>query len=231
MSDRHPLSMCRFCPELEEDGIESEFAQIAGEPLASRIAAQGEKFVLVPTLGPLVRGHFLLLPRRHVRNFGLLTDDEAMDAHNILAQVSAELARRYSAEVMLFEHGAVSEECPIGACLEHAHIHLVPLSTDLSDPLTRRYGVPTAASVADLRNPALAGHGYLWVHDSVRGGRYWTAEIVPSQLLRQLVAGALNMHERADWRTNPGLELVRQTLGDARELNLSCIATPGFVRS
>jgi hypothetical protein len=122
------------------------------------------------------------------------------------------MARVYRCPTVAFEHGATSSDCRLGACVDHAHIHVLPANIDMTEALTRRYGPPLSADVTDLAR--WAQHGYLLFSDTSGVVKIWQPDLVPSQLLRSLAWQLTHGTEVVDWRDDPNLGSVRQTLDD-----------------
>jgi hypothetical protein len=96
--------------------------------------------------------------------------------------------------------------------VDHAHIHVLPANIDMTEALTRRYGPPLSADVTDLAR--WAQHGYLLFSDTSGVVKIWQPDLVPSQLLRSLAWQLTHGTEVVDWRDDPNLGSVRQTLDD-----------------
>jgi diadenosine tetraphosphate (Ap4A) HIT family hydrolase len=80
---------------------------------------------LVPSLGALVPGYLLLVPETHVYSFRQVK----LGLRPALARMACIAIKRLSliyGPVTAFEHGACGEALSGSACINHAHLHLVP---------------------------------------------------------------------------------------------------------
>jgi diadenosine tetraphosphate (Ap4A) HIT family hydrolase len=87
---------------------------------------ESEHFLLLSDLSPLVPGHCLLITRAHYPSFGCvpreITRELATFRANCLRLVEASYGRP-----LQFEHGSTSLAMQSGACVHHAHVHLLPV--------------------------------------------------------------------------------------------------------
>ncbi len=211
----HPVSSCRFCGYLEE-GADS-FAQWA-------IIAETEHLVAVPSVGPLLPGWLLVIPKEHVLSFG------AVDA-DTLAVLMADLhkiAERWGASfgpLTWFEHGPAEDQSSVGCGIDHAHMHLVP--TDQLDLLAAAHelfphiafqevsGLEAATSAVALGDPYLylrTGDGHSWLAAS---------RDIPSQAFRRVIAHQQGRPDEYDWKAFPRDDALEATLKMARLLDLA----------
>jgi diadenosine tetraphosphate (Ap4A) HIT family hydrolase len=87
---------------------------------------ESQSFVFLRDISPIVPGHSLLIPKRHLSNFGQLAQKEREEFVAFKKDCVAFITRRFAAP-MLFEHGSRNGEISHGACVAHAHIHLIPV--------------------------------------------------------------------------------------------------------
>src|ERR1700678_2335133 len=111
-----PLSDCRFCGYLKNGTANSE---------RWTVVAETELLVAVPSVGPLVPGWLLVIPKQHALSFG------AVDASNLSALMAdiqriAMGWRDLFGPLAWFEHGPAEARSSAGCGIDHAHMHLVP---------------------------------------------------------------------------------------------------------
>lgn len=83
---------------------------------------------LKPALGMLLPGYLLAITREHVTSFAQLDKVQLQEVDSSLVQLNSQLGGLFG-EYFRFEHGSdVGAQCSAtaGACIEHAHQHLVP---------------------------------------------------------------------------------------------------------
>jgi hypothetical protein len=119
----------------------------------------------------------------------------------------------YSSEVVLFEHGSVRYK-EAGSCVEHAHLHALPLTTPIVPLVQRHLGPGVPASLEFLRTFHGAGLSYVYVEE--RGvGRAYRADFLPCQFLREIVGELTSLHAWAwqdTYKTQHSQRLFRRTL-------------------
>lgn len=94
------------------------------EPEEALLVHRGERAVVVMNKFPYSSGHVLVAPHRHLGDFGLLDDDEAVEVHRLAARAVEMLRTAYGAQGfnLGWNLGRVA-----GAGIEdHVHLHVVP---------------------------------------------------------------------------------------------------------
>lgn len=187
--------LCRFCSLSDE------------EPLLHASAG----VMCVPSIGAMVEGWTLVVPRRHVLSISELDDLEWSDFSAQRDIMRARVEAVYG-QTVVFEHGAGGAHRTAGCGVDHAHMHIVPVSFDLRaivSSISSEVG-KFAWRSADDRPSAPAGVDYIHIGDATG---YWIAfnDEQPSQVIRRAIAHQLDIHDW-DWKANPRLTNVRATL-------------------
>lgn len=91
--------------------------------LAPRIAASNERAIAFPTNAPIVPGHILITPRRHVTYYNDLTLDERADIEDLRMKLHSVLQSIFKAEGFNY---AWNEEKVGGQSVPHFHLHMLP---------------------------------------------------------------------------------------------------------
>ncbi|HEU5059605.1 MAG TPA: diguanylate cyclase [Kofleriaceae bacterium] len=214
--------VCRFCPELAGEVRSSEFHAVTEGRVPVRYVRQTDNFAVFPALGHIVPGHVLLTTKRHWLSMAQIVPGLFDELEGLLAATRSRLMHLYGGDVLVYEHGQVSPENQCGACVDHAHLHLVPISSPVDERVRRRLSeAHTAQEIALFEElPALAarGEGYLLLQDA-RGRRtYYDAPTVPSQYLRKLTCEAMGLDHRWDWRANVEQDTPDGTVTLVREV-------------
>ena len=126
MSTSHDCCLCSQIAGWKENDLIARLLP-PDQPYARRIIFESASFAVVPSLGPLVRGHMLLCPKAHVRSFAQVYDNLHTEYEEVKARLSAVLREKYAAEITLFEHGMAATGDRILCTVDHAHMHFVPL--------------------------------------------------------------------------------------------------------
>jgi diadenosine tetraphosphate (Ap4A) HIT family hydrolase len=198
------VSDCRYCSSLSADADRLDWA----------VVAEDELFVAIPSLGSLLPGWLLVVPKHHTLNLASLPPSERIALDAFVARLIPEWAAEFG-RLSAFEHGPVLPGSAAGCSIDHAHLHLVPVQAlTLLDGARQRYPWLAWMRVSDL--PSTPADPYLFVDDLE--GRRWLAadQRIPSQSLRRVIAHQLGRAERYDWKRHPEYEVVRETLRRTR---------------
>jgi len=195
---------CIFC---------QEFVDPPKSP--NRILWEGDKFVLLPSIGSITPGYVLLMPRQHVRSFADLSSVELSTALDIAEQVRSIVSRRFGPTI-LAEHGPGQPGTRSAACCDHAHWHLIPCDPhQVSQVYDQTAGIPTSININELCQWKDQAYIFLSPLKHV----YWVwpcSENTPSQFVRRVCANILKLEDYYDWGVFPFTEnmiVTRSELG------------------
>ncbi|WP_242911238.1 HIT family protein [Actinomadura terrae] len=179
-----PVHDCVLCPPLR-----FRVNAMAGLPGESSVLARDAAFLLIPDVAPLARGHLLLVTRRHRQCAGAFGAGLWGRALRWRDHVSRLYDAAYGGgDLLLLEHGPATSQGG-GACVDHAHWHLLPGAPGVRAVLEER-GLPgVPAGHAALRARFRAGRSYLLVEEEGRATVH-AGDGVRSQFLRWAVTAA-----------------------------------------
>lgn len=200
------MSACCFCSSF----VSAELTDSWNKPLL-----ESSNFVVVPSLGSLVEGWVLIVPKKHFICIGALSDGLLNEMENVKSDVSSHLGRLYG-DLCLFEHGPSMASRSVGCGVDHAHLHIVPLNFDLVNaaiPFLPDEGVSwRRADSGSCRAAYKNGLDYLYVEQPLTGGRIATHSNFGSQVFRKAIASVLNIPEKFSWREYPQTHMVGRTI-------------------
>lgn len=208
-----PMINCRICAEMRVQAGRLPW----NEPLI-----ETKNFVVIPSLGALVEGWVLVVPKEHEISMGALPLTLREEAAEIERQTRVALRNQYEKPVIAFEHGPSAENHGTGCGVDHAHLHLVPLECDLLTcvrpfvPATTEW---KACDWDDLAKAHAAGLDYLYFRPEGRNGLMALSQDFGSQVFRKAIASFLRLESEFNWREYPQVETVSRTIGaltDAR---------------
>ncbi|MCY3844507.1 MAG: hypothetical protein OXH69_13310 [Acidobacteria bacterium] len=179
-------------------------------------------FVVMPSLGSLVEGWLLIVPRVHVISLGALSSELAMEFADLKDRVWDVLELTYGC-VVAFEHGPAAPNAAAGCGVDHAHMHLVPFRLDLAQaaaPYVAAETVWSHANWADCQRAHLAGVDYLYVEQRKGSGQIAVGERFGGQIFRQVIARAIGRPAEYNWRTHPQTETIARTIKRFEPLDL-----------
>jgi ATP adenylyltransferase len=195
------MSRCQLCP--------SDFAKQWNIPLI-----ESPNFRVLPSLGALVEGWVLISPRQHFLSVGALPTALLPELQELKETVREHLTSIYG-PVCMFEHGPAKEQRNVGCGVDHAHLHMVPVDFDLSaavTPYLPRDSRLHEANLTDCQAASRDGEDYLYLEQPIGQGRIARHRDLGSQLFRRAIAAHLGVPGEFNWRTNPRIENVNQTI-------------------
>jgi diadenosine tetraphosphate (Ap4A) HIT family hydrolase len=209
---------CSLCGEL--DGTQPPLHTLLGVLAPpSRVLLESDNWVVVPTLGPLVPGHIMLVPRRHFSSALACPEPLLGECEDVIDRCVARLRDLYRQPVVMFEHGAgLGAPRSCGACIEHAHLHLLPGPTSFVTTVTSAEPNWISAHTlnelrAELGMSAYMLAGKLDPPDRILFARKPDKKVA-SQFLRKVFAGTVGNSTTWDWRRFPQPTTLLQTMRD-----------------
>jgi diadenosine tetraphosphate (Ap4A) HIT family hydrolase len=203
MTSRYPS--CRYCKRIP--GVGETLIKAPATPF-DQVLSIGPGVVVVPTVGMILPGYFLVVSAKHALSFAEL-DSAALKATQLFVDsITSELSKTFG-DYLVFEHGPnASEASSHGACIAHAHLHLIPAGTRLKSAVlsalrwTSIEGLE-ALPDGDLGSYALCGvNGAYYVSESSTPGSQW---------IRRRVVEWLGLSVSWDWTSYPGSEELQET--------------------
>ncbi|MHB8149810.1 MAG: HIT family protein [Desulfobulbia bacterium] len=186
-----------------------------------RIPLESDQFAVIPSVGPLARGHSLLCPKFHIKSFALLPTEYRSEFAVIKSRLHSLLCRTFEAPIHCFEHGSALASSKILCTVDHAHLHFVPAEVNLLDILLAE-GEWLEIS-PDLANLSTAVGNMEYLYYEAPDGRAFVANAsrlgFESQYMRRIFANVMHRSGDWNWRSDLRIEEVDQTFRD-----LSCAA-------
>lgn len=204
MSSVHTTNTCRFC----SIGAKAPTASLVDKPWL-----EDDRYYAIASIGALVPGWSLIVPKKH--SYNLVDHFKSADFYKFVEAAVGRIEGTYG-PVVVFEHGSVSADSATSCGTAHAHLHLVPLTTALSQAAVEADSSLdwAEACVADLPQKVL-GKEYLFVadrYDSERThGLVATLDEGRSQFFRRIIAASLGRAAEYDYKVFPQLDIATRT--------------------
>jgi ATP adenylyltransferase len=199
------MSACCFCSNL----VSADSNDSWNRPLL-----ESANFVVIPSLGSLVEGWVLIVPKKHFICMGALPADLLHELDQTKTAVAMTLSRQYG-QLCAFEHGPHAVNRQVGCGVDHAHLHLVPLQFDLRNA-AERFTPPelhwAPATLESCRAVFDKAQDYLYIEQPLGSGRVAAHMGLGSQVLRRAIAAYLGVPEQFSWRDYPHIETVSRTI-------------------
>lgn len=198
------MDTCRFCNIA--NGINK------GERTVDTILTQTNDYFAISSIGALVEGWTLIVPRKHCCSMKNLYEDKefAEFANKVITAL-----RECYGPVIAFEHGPNREGSATSCGTDHAHIHLVPYSS-LATRLNAMEMEWEPCCVSEVKEK-VGDAEYLFYVDVAdtwekSQGKVHILEKPVSQFFRKVIADDLGIGEKYNYKTNPDTELTLKTI-------------------
>jgi diadenosine tetraphosphate (Ap4A) HIT family hydrolase len=208
-------STCPLCRELKLTE-ETHMERILGRSAPERHLLSTAVATLIPDISPLVEGHLLLVTNRHTLSFASLSQSQIDAVSKLLEHIEQRMEPLYG-PIAVLEHGSTLETRRYGACIDHAHLHILPQeSKGLIEDISRHVdSLPTELSgLGELRSYSKVA--YLMCMINRRPFLWRPRSETLSQLLRKVIWDRLRSTEHWDWAlpSNPNtIERALEKLG------------------
>ncbi len=167
-------------------------------------------FAVLPSLGSLVPGWLLVVPKRPMPNLIGLCDNE-YDELEALVSLTSKKLRVFPGRAHMFEHGGRSGSS-LSCGVDQAHLHVVPLEFDIIELAQSDNSIlwSSVSSLDAVRTQISPDSEYLYV--SAFGEALLGSPRQPtSQWFRRLIANQMGVPEEWNYREFPKLDVVRET--------------------
>jgi len=194
------------------------------------VLAETRSFVVCPTVGSVVEGWLLVLPREHTLCLGALSQEKLEELADLKSAVAAVLKAAYG-PVAVFEHGPCLPSQAVGCGVDHAHLHMVPTAHDLEVGAGSVSPIPLSwkrvSGIEAARDYYMRGLPYLYLEQPIGTARMATHPELPSQLFRRVLAAYAGKPGRWDWRSFAYAGKVARTVRTLGE-SLRTFNLPGW---
>lgn len=186
-----------------------------GDTAYDRPLLETKDWVVAPTLGAIVPGWLLIIPRRAATSCREWTAKSGLAPLSAVGDVAAHLGLAMN-EIIWFEHGPATAGTLVGCGLDYAHLHMI-----IHPQFDFAAFAATARAMADLKwRDAEACDAYT----QVGTGSYFVAgsgdsamiatevETAGSQFFRRVAASLIEDGESWDYRSHPHSENILGTI-------------------
>ena len=180
------------------------------KPMHDKVVFESKNFVVMPSLGSLVAGWLLVVPKRKIPNFSFINAEERCELDDILQDFKGRL-ELFGGAVHAFEHGGLFNS-KISCGVDQAHLHLLPLSFNLVNASREADGVSwNAVSGLDHLSQVSDIDEYLFVMNS-DGALLGEPNEPTSQWFRKVIASELGKSSEWNYREFPKLDVIDTTI-------------------
>lgn len=162
----------------------------------SVVLYENKHCMVIPDIAPLVAGHVLIVPRKHI--YGIARcDDEIFRA---ILQALFVVKKRYGDTITIFEHGSLRSD-NAGSSISHAHLHVIPIKIDLKRLIDAELGIKSFhVSIDKLNHFSLKNQPYLFAQNNFNApGIFYCVGQLQRQFLRRLIFNLFYNGSGYDW--------------------------------
>ena len=175
-----------------------------------------ESFAVIPSLGSIVEGWLLIIPKKEIISYGYLQSTALYyELESLIASVGGFVRELYG-NFVLFENGACCQNKLVGCGVDYAHIHIVPTEYNLisiiEDKFEIYYDWKKADTIRESANYISNNQPYLYYRTQQNESFITTNENIPSQLFRKALAYAMGVKDKYDWKNHTFNENIYKTI-------------------
>ena len=213
--------MMDLSAELSTDKLKQEGKCFLCRPEEELFIDESSFTYLVGALGPIADGHCIISSKKHVKSLADLILEHGSAVYEIDSYRKA-IEKKYG-NVLMTEHGRVpicTSDTKHDAHCFHAHAHFFPVKVDIEEWARSYFSDFNAfTQLSESLQFASSFDNYILISENSERFGVLTGPLnVPRQLTRYLVALALGVEYRADWRAEPNTEMARHCAGEIRAL-------------
>lgn len=207
------INNCTICAEIEGNKDNNLCYAVFNKKIDS-IIKETKKFAVIPSIGPLVEGHILMVSKKHYPSMGALPKKLIPEMLKLKKDCQSALLKIYHKKSICFEHGVVDSNPgkKAGCCVDHLHLHIIPAEIDIIDEMKKNFRAEKINSFNQLADKFQKKTPYLFYEDNDEEKYVFNAPLVISQYLRMIVADKLGVIDRWDWKANYGEKRFLDTL-------------------
>jgi diadenosine tetraphosphate (Ap4A) HIT family hydrolase len=189
---------CPFCT-LVEDGVSPVWRYLFPTATGGEVLWTSDLFTVALDTAPLVEGHLLVISNNHVTSLASIVQDANVPLRQAISTAEELVSRAYG-DFTYFEHGAMSFARHAGACVDHAHLHIVPGRYYILPDIARDYPDVTCYPNYEAALRHFARTPYLVFGASDIGAYGVSAPVCATQYLRRLISRRANVVDKWSWR-------------------------------
>lgn len=189
-----------------------------------KILFESDNFFVMPTVGPIdTEGYLLICSKKHYVGICGTPVKLYPELKEVTNYVESILNETYGIPTIAFEHGPLIGNCSGGNCLDHSHLHILPLERIIMEPTMLKIfrGLNLKNSMKIQKTRGFEDLSQMWEKQSTsyffvreNSGSEYTTEVnmhLPPQYIRQIVAESKNSSQW-DWKKYPGQDVVNKTM-------------------
>lgn len=163
-----------------------------------------DRFIVLPSLGPLMPGHVMVVGKEHLDSLASMGRD-AFEEYEQLAKYLRGAPFLRDGDPLEAEHGSTAND-KAGACVVHTHVHWIPGLGRCFDGFQKRLQLLSQREIMDVP----ANVPYIFVRAGADKALFHATGL-PSQTIRRTLCELLDRDD-TDWMQAPRLDWVKETV-------------------
>jgi ATP adenylyltransferase len=188
------MNECSLCKVADNNSKKS---------ILNKTVFEWNNFLLIPSVGPIDIGHFLIVSKKHNSGLATMPLNEIEDFFKFANFIKSKLT---STDLLFFEHGSYDNQ-DAGSCISHTHIHVLPKYSDcfsiLDSTLDIAYKNFSISQFAEIDFP------YIMTLNTSDNSRIYKAYNVHSQMMRKAICSKKHL-SNWDWKADKNIKLIKQ---------------------
>ena len=163
-----------------------------------------ESFIVVPAMGQLLEGYLLVSPKQHSPNLASLSTPLLVQLAKLKERVRSLIFKEFGEYPIFFEHGPGLYQQTGGSCIDHSHLHVLPMT--ISSPpslITDHLHGGRIKGFSEVIEYATQGKPYFYFECSNKSMYLFDANDLPCQFGRKVIARILGCTDEWDWAIFP----------------------------
>ena len=194
------MDKCSYCAEFAGDIDNSYYLKNIMPVIGvNRLRLESLSFYIFPSVGSLISGHLLIVPKRHYTALSMATIDEIVELEAIIHELQsiykAVLGSNY---IFYFEHGILDVDKSLMSCVDHAHLHIIPTAVDANDLNFKHIESLNILEIINIKAPT---PDYIFFGDDKKSYLSFDQD-KHAQYLRKAVHEQLKLQSHWNWRND-----------------------------
>jgi len=144
----------------------------------------------------------LIVTKEHFLSFAHLSNELLCEAETVIEKAKNICSEFYTIP-LIFEHGPMNKTNKGGCCVDHAHIHIVAVNTDIQDDFVKyKYEPRRIKCLSNVKIQKKRNMSYFYYRNQKDEQFLVDAPLAESQFMRKLIALKINAKTRYYWTEN-----------------------------
>lgn len=181
--------------------------------LYNEIIEETNNFFIVPSLGSLVEGYILVVPKKHICCTSNMCDNDIEDYNKIIEKYRNLFKEIYGRYPIIFEHGTLNTSGKSASSVVHGHTHIVNHNYKNEKVILDKLKMNKINSILDIDK----NKNYIY-YKSPNGTNYITYDFKPiSQIMRLYIAEDLGIKDKYNWKLYRFDDNIKKTINKFKD--------------